>query len=165
MPSFSPTFAYFIASARHTNLSLRLQVRHYTVRVKHCDPPMNRLFLTTTLLLLAAATSVAESPEPLDLDEALARQSVSDLISSAATAYDCKLAERSFRTLGTDEKPIYMIEVSAEGPECEAAMALLARHGSTRDFVFRQWQALPDVEKLDPIEQPESVIEEINQPQ
>jgi hypothetical protein len=124
---------------------------------------MNRLFLTTTLLLLAAATSLAESPEPLDLDEALARQSVSDLISSAATAYDCKLAERSFRKLGTEEKPVYLVEVSAAGPECEEAMALLARHGSTRDFVFRQWQTLPDVEKLDPIEQPDSVIDEINE--
>lgn len=144
-------------------MSIALLVRHYTVQVKHCDPPMNRLFLTTTTLFLATAASLAESPAPLDLDEALARQSVSDLISSAATAYDCALAQRSFRTLGTEEKPIYMVEVSAEGPECSEAMALLARHGSTRDFIFRQWQTMPDVEKLDPIEQPESVIDEINQ--
>ena len=124
---------------------------------------MNRLFLKTTLILLASGPAVAESPEPLDLDEALARQSVSDLISSAATAYDCELAERSFRKLGDEQKTIYLVEVSAEGPECEEAMALLARHGSTRDFVFRQWQTLPDVERLDPIEQPDSVIDEINE--
>lgn len=123
---------------------------------------MNRLFLKTALILLATGPALGESPDPLDLDEALARQSVSDLISSAATAYDCALAERSFRKLGNEEKTIYLVEVSAEGPECEEAMALLARHGSTRDFVFRQWQTLPDVEKLDPIEQPDSVIDEIN---
>jgi hypothetical protein len=113
---------------------------------------MNHLFLTTTFLLLSAAASMAESPEPLDLDTALARQSVGDLISGAAAAYDCQLAERSFRKIGTEEKPIYMIEVSAEGPECDAAMALLARHGSTRDFVFRRWETPADVEGLDPIE-------------
>ena len=113
---------------------------------------MTRLFLTTASLLLTTATSVAESPEPLDLDEALARQSVSDLISGAAAAYDCKLAERSFRKLGDEEKTVYLVEVSADGPECAEAMALLARHGSTRDFIFRRWQQPADVEGLDPIE-------------
>ena len=97
---------------------------------------MKRLFLK--FLLLIPVFCFAEAPEPIDLDEALARQSAGDLISGAAAAYDCKLAERSFRKLGTEEQPIYMIEVSAEGPECEAALALLARHGSTRDFVFRE---------------------------
>ena len=145
-------------------MSFRLQVRHYTVRAKQCDPPMKPL-VPDIRPALAGSAIPAESPEPLDLDEALARQSVGDLISSAATAYDCALAERSFRKLGNAEKPVYLVEVSAEGPECDEAMALLARHGSTRDFVFRQWQALPDVEKLDPIEQPESVIDEINNQQ
>ena len=113
---------------------------------------MNRLFLTLTLLLLGAATALAESPEPLDVDAALARQSASDLVSAAASAYECDLAERSFRKIGTDEEPIYMIEVSAEGPECENAMLLLARHGSTRDFIFRRWEAPADIEGVDPIE-------------
>ena len=75
-----------------------------------------------------------------------------DLISGVAIAYECQLTQRSFRKLGTDEKPIYMIEVSAEGPECAEAMALLARHGSTRDFIFRRWQPPADVEGVDPIE-------------
>ena len=111
---------------------------------------MKRLFLA--ILLLSPATGFAEAPNPIDLDEALARQSAGDLISAAAAAYDCKLAERSFRKLGTDEQPIYMVEVSAEGPECEAALALLTRHGSTRDIVFRQWQPPADIEGMDPIE-------------
>ena len=111
---------------------------------------MKRLFLTTALF--AATASVAESPEPLDIDAALARQSASDLVSAAASAYDCELVERSFRKIGTDEQPIYMIEVSADGPECEDAMLLLARHGSTRDFIFRRWQPPADVEGLDPAE-------------
>ena len=111
---------------------------------------MKRLFLIATML--AAAVSAAESPEPLDIDAALARQSASDLVSAAASAYDCELDQRSFRKIGTDEKPIYMIEVSADGPECEDALLLLARHGSTRDFVFRRWQPPADVEGLDPAE-------------
>ena len=113
---------------------------------------MIRLFLTTASLLLAATSSLAESPEPLDLDEALARQSVGDLISAAASAYDCKLAQRSFRKLGDEQKTVYLVEVSADGPECVEAMALLARHGSTRDFIFRRWQQPADVEGLDPVE-------------
>lgn len=122
---------------------------------------MIRLFLA--MLLLASTPGLTEAPDAFDLDEALARQSASDLISGAAAAYDCKLAERSIRKLGTEDKPIYLIEVSAEGPECGAAMALLARHGSTRDFIFRQWQPIPDVEKLDPLDQPDSIIDEINE--
>jgi hypothetical protein len=37
-----------------------------------------------------------------------------------------------------------------DGPECEDALLLLARHGSTRDFIFRPWQPGPDIEGLDP---------------
>ena len=107
-------------------------------------------------LLFAAAGSLAEerAPEALDLDEALARQSASDLISGAAAAYDCDIAERSFRKLGTDETPIYMIEITMQGPECEEAMQLLARHGSIRDFIFREWQQPSDVKGMDPPERP-----------
>ena len=112
---------------------------------------MHRLFLTTVLLLMPALCR-AESPEPLDVDAALARQSSNDLISAAASAYDCDLAARSFRKIGTEEKPIYLVEVSMDGPECENAMLLLARHGSTRDFIFRAWQPPADVQGVDPID-------------
>ena len=106
------------------------------------------------LLAVAIASADERPPEPLDLDEALARQSASDLISAAASAYDCSMAQRSFRKLGTKEETIYMIEVSMEGPECEDAMLLLARHGSIRDFVFRAWQPPTDIEGMDPLESP-----------
>ena len=111
-------------------------------------------YIAAMLFLAATSLGAEQAPEPLDLDEALARQSASDLISAAASAYDCAMAQRSFRKLGTDDQPIYMIEVSMEGPECEDAMLLLARHGSTRDFVFRAWQPPSDVEGMDPINGP-----------
>jgi len=96
----------------------------------------------------------AEDPVgALDLDEALARQAASDLISGVASAYDCRIAERSFRRLGTDEQPVYLIEVAMYGPECEEALLLLARHGSTRHFVFRAWEPAPDIQEIDPGEQ------------
>jgi hypothetical protein len=103
-------------------------------------------------LLLAVAVCNADEPPPgrLDLDAALARQSARDLISGASTAYDCNVAEYSFRRLGKDEQPVYLIEVTMDGPECEDALLLLARHGSTRDFIFRPWQPGPDIEGVDP---------------
>ena len=36
------------------------------------------------------------------------------------------------------------------GTECDEALLLLTRHGSTKDFVFRRWEPEPDVETLDP---------------
>lgn len=115
---------------------------------------IQRMRVTAAVLLLAGSCLAEESPPgPFDLDAALARQSASDLISGIAVAYDCNSTLHSFRKLGTDEKPVYLVEVAMDGPECEDALLLLARHGSTRDFVFRQWQPAPDVEQLDPIEQ------------
>lgn len=112
------------------------------------------------MLLLAAICHAEESPPgPFDLDEALARQSARDLISGVATAYECNVAEHSFRKLGTDAKPVYLVEVAMNGPECEDALLLLARHGSTRDFLFRAWEPAPDIETIDPIEQESSILE------
>jgi hypothetical protein len=121
---------------------------------------MQRTYLTTVVLLLATRCFAGESPpEPFDLDAALARQSASDLISGVATAYDCQLTQHSFRKLGTEEEPVYLVEVAMDGPECEDALLLLARHGSTRDFIFRAWEPAPDVENIDPIEMETDVLE------
>ena len=109
-------------------------------------------------MLAIAASGAAKEPSPgaLDLDEALARQSASDLISGASVAYDCAVAMRSMRQLGTEEQPVYLIQVSMSGAECEEALLLLARHGSTKDLVFRRWRPDPDVQRLDPaVPQPE----------
>ncbi|MGI9225004.1 MAG: hypothetical protein ACR2QX_11040 [Woeseiaceae bacterium] len=121
---------------------------------------MQRTYVATAILLLAGSCLAEESPpEPFDLDAALARQSASDLISGVATAYDCRLTQHSFRKLGTDEKPVYLVEVAMDGPECEDALLLLARHGSTRDFIFRAWEPALDVENMDPIEIESDVLE------
>jgi len=121
---------------------------------------LRKTSFAAVLLPVALSCFAQDSPpEPFDLDEALARQSASDLISGVATAYDCRLAQRSFRKLGTGEKPVYMIEVAMHGPECEDALLLLARHGSTRDFVFRAWEPAPDVESIDPIQQDTDPLE------
>ena len=104
-------------------------------------------------MLAITASSAAQEPSPdtLDLEEALARQSASDLISGVSVAYDCAVAMHSMRQLGTEEQPVYLIQVSMAGPECDEALLLLARHGSTKDFVFRRWQPDPDVQTLDPV--------------
>ena len=121
---------------------------------------IQRTYVTAAALFLATRCVAAESPpEPFDLDAALARQSASDLISGAATAYDCRLAQHSFRKLGTDEEPVYLVEVAMDGPECEDALLLLARHGSTRNFIFRAWEPAPDIENIDPIEMETDVLE------
>jgi hypothetical protein len=121
---------------------------------------LQRTIAAATLLLLAAICRAEESPPgPFDLDEALARQSARDLISGVATAYDCNVAEHSFRKLGTDAKPVYLVEVAMDGPDCEDALLLLARHGSTRDFLFRAWEPAPDIETIDPIEQDSGILE------
>jgi hypothetical protein len=104
-------------------------------------------------MLVFAGSGAAQDPSPgaLDLEEALARQSASDLISGVSIAYDCAIAMHSMRQLGTEEQPVYLIQVSMSGAECEEALLLLARHGSTKDFVFRQWAPEPDVQSLDPV--------------
>ena len=104
-------------------------------------------------MLAITASGAAQEPSPgtLDLEEALARQSASDLISGVSVAYDCAAAMHSMRQLGTEEQPVYLIQVSMAGPECDEALLLLARHGSTKDFVFRRWQPDPDVQTLDPV--------------
>jgi hypothetical protein len=127
---------------------------------------MSRLALLPITLLLAAPCGRAdESPPPaFDLDDALARQSISDLISGAATAYDCTITERSLRRLGDDDETIYLVEVALRGPECNDALLLLSRHGSTKNFLFREWQTPMDIQEhdavpgegrdVDPLEQP-----------
>ena len=110
----------------------------------------------TTAILAFAGAALAEEPSPgaLDLEEALARQSASDLISGVSGAYECAVAMHSMRQLGTDEQPVYLVQVSMSGAECDDAMLLLARHGSTKDFVFRRWEPGPDVQRLDPATPP-----------
>lgn len=121
---------------------------------------MQRINVAAALFFIAGSCFAEESPpEPFDLDAALARQSASDLISGVATAYDCRLTQHSFRKIGTDAKPVYLVQVAMDGPECEDALLLLARHGSTRDFIFRAWEAAPDVESIDPIEIETDVLE------
>ena len=116
---------------------------------------MKRISTTTVLLLALAGPCNADEtrPDPLDLDEALARQTATDLIDGVASAYDCSMALHSFRRLGATESPVYMIEVQMEGPECEDALLLLSRHGSDRDFVIRRWEPAPDIHELDLREQ------------
>ena len=112
--------------------------------------------ISTTLLCAVAASAVAlageHPPAALDLGEALARQSATDLVEGVASAYDCNIEMRSFRRLGTSETPVYMIDVQMDGPECDDALLLLARHGSNRDFIFRRWEPAPDIHEIDPRE-------------
>jgi hypothetical protein len=65
-------------------------------------------------MLVFAGSGAAQDPSPgaLDLEEALARQSASDLISGVSIAYDCAIAMHSMRQLGTEEQPVYLIQVS-----------------------------------------------------
>lgn len=115
---------------------------------------MKRISITLTCAVAVAAVSLAEEQPPaaLDLDEALARQSAADLVDSVASAYDCRMRMHSFRRLGAGETPVYLIEVQMDGPECDDALLLLARHGSNRDFIIRRWEPAPDIHELDPRE-------------
>jgi hypothetical protein len=115
---------------------------------------MKRISITSVALLAIAGDCRAGElpPGQLDLDEALARQSASDLVSGAASAYDCRIALYSFRRLGSVGNPVYMVEVQMSGPECDDALLLLARHGSNRNFVFRRWEPAPDIHEIDPRE-------------
>jgi hypothetical protein len=115
---------------------------------------MKRISITSVALLAIAGDCRAGElpPGQLDLDEALARQSASDLVSGAASAYDCRIALYSFRRLGEADSPLYMVEVQMSGPECDDALLLLARHGSNRNFVFRRWEPAPDIHEIDPRE-------------
>ena len=115
----------------------------------------NSIATTATIVLLAIAggSPAGETPPgQLDLDAALARQSASDLVSGAASAYDCAIMLHSFRRLGTANSPVYMVEVQMSGRECDDALLLLARHGSERNFVFRRWEPAPDIHEIDPRE-------------
>ena len=115
---------------------------------------MKRISIAAIALLAAAIAGVAQERPPgeLDLDEALARQSASDLIDGVASAYDCRISLHNLRRLGAGESPVYMIEVLMDGPECDDALLLLARHGEERDFVFRRWEPAPDIHEIDPRE-------------
>jgi hypothetical protein len=115
---------------------------------------MNRISITAvTLLAISAACRADELPPgPLDLDEALVRQYASDLISGAASAYDCNTMLHSFRQLGTGENPVYMAEVRMHGQECDEALLLLSRHGTEKNILFRRWEPAPDIHEIDPRE-------------
>ena len=113
---------------------------------------MNRISITAIALLAAAGSCFADEapPEPLDLDEALTRQYASDLVSGAASAYDCDTMLHSFRRLGTPTSPVYMAEVQMHGQECDEALLLLSRHGTEKNIVFRRWEPAPDIHELAP---------------
>jgi hypothetical protein len=113
---------------------------------------MKRNSITAIALLAVTTGCFADEapPEPLDLDEALARQSATDLVDGVASAYDCSMILRTFRGVGTADSPVYMVEVQASGPECDDAMLLLARHGADRNFIFRRWEPAPDIHELEP---------------
>jgi len=112
---------------------------------------MKRISIAAIALFAATVAGFAQErpPGPLDLDEALARQSASELIDGVASAYDCSLSLYSLRRLGAENSPVYMIEVQMDGPECDDALLLLARHGEERDFVFRRWEPAPDIHEID----------------
>lgn len=115
---------------------------------------MNRISITAVALLAISAGCLADElpPEPLDLDEALVRQHASDLISGAASAYDCDTMLHSFRRLGDGKSPVYMAEVQMHGRECDEALLLLSRHGTEKNIVFRRWEPAPDIHEIDPRE-------------
>jgi len=115
---------------------------------------MKRISIAATALLAIMTAGFAHElpPGELDLDEALARQSATDLIANVASAYDCNMSLHSFRRLGVQDSPVYMIDVLMDGTECDDALLLLARHGSNRDFVFRRWEPAPDIHEIDPRE-------------
>lgn len=115
---------------------------------------MKRISITLFSAVAVAAVSLAgeQPPAPLDLDEALARQAATDLVDGVASVYDCSMVLHSFRRLGASKTPVYMIEVQMDGPECDDALLLLARHGSNRDFIFRRWEPAPDIHEIDPRE-------------
>ncbi len=112
---------------------------------------MKRISITLLFAVAAVAVAGERPPGALDLDEALARQSATDLVDGVASAYDCNMVVRSFRRLGA-ETPVYMIDLQMDGPECDDALLLLARHGSNRDFIFRRWEPAPDIHEIDPRE-------------
>jgi hypothetical protein len=113
---------------------------------------MNRISITAITLLAVATGCLADElpPEPLDMDEALTRQSAYDLVSGAAAAYDCNILLRSFRPLGDRKSRVYLVEVQMHGQECNEALLLLQRHGSTKDIVFRRWEPAPDIHEIEP---------------
>jgi hypothetical protein len=115
---------------------------------------MNRISITAVALLAISAACLADElpPGPLDLDEALVRQYASDLISGAASAYDCNAMLHSFRRLGTPKSPVYMAEVQMHGQECDEALLLLSRHGTEKNILFRRWEPAPDIHEIDPQE-------------
>jgi hypothetical protein len=112
---------------------------------------MKRISITAIALLVTAGGSLADErpPEPLDLDDALARQSANDLIEGVGNAYECNMVLWSLRAVGAPDNPVYMVEVQAAGPECDDAMLLLVRHGSSRNFIFRRWEPAPDIHEID----------------
>ena len=113
---------------------------------------MHRISITAVALLAISAGCIADelAPGSLDLDEALVRQYASDLISGAASAYDCNAMLHSFRRLGTGNSPVYMAEVRMHGQECNEALLLLSRHGTEKNIVFRRWEPAPDIHEIDP---------------
>ena len=115
---------------------------------------MNRILITAIALLAISTGCFADDvpPERLDLDEALARQYASDLVSGAASAYDCDTMLHSFRRLGTGKSPVYMAEVQMHGQDCDEALLLLSRHGSEKNIVFRRWEPAPDLHVIAPEE-------------
>ena len=115
---------------------------------------MKHISITAAALLAAGAAALAEGlpPGSLDLDEALARQYANDLVSGAASAYDCDTVLHSFRRLGTGNTPVYMAEVRMHGQECNEALLLLSRHGTEKNVVFRRWEPAPDIHEIDPRE-------------
>ena len=110
--------------------------------------------ISIAVIALLAVTALADEPPPgrLDLDEALTRQYASDLVSGAASAYDCDTMLHSFRRLGSGEPSVYMAEVQMHGPECDEALQLLSRHGSEKNIIFRRWEPAPDIHEIDPRE-------------
>ncbi len=113
---------------------------------------MKRISVTACALfaVVAAVRGAGTAPEPIDLDEALARQAANDLVSGASTAYDCNMILRTFRSVGTEESPVYLVEVQASGPECDDAFLLMGRHGSEKNLIFRRWDPAPDIHEIAP---------------
>ena len=115
---------------------------------------MKRNLITAIALLAIATGSFADPvpPEPLDIDAALTRQAASDLISGAASAYDCSMMLHSIRNLGTRKNRVYLVEVQMHGQECDEALLLLQRHAADKDIVFRRWEPAPDIHEIEPEE-------------
>ncbi len=120
----------------------------------------NRISITSALLAIAQPVFAQSG---LDMQEADARGTAQEFISSAEDRFECEIEEYSMRELGSGTEIRYLFRLKVNGDECNDALKYLTNLAARDDeLLFRKLDSVADSNRDPVILLGQELIHEVN---